>query len=70
MGTILESLKKFGAEPPQMPPFTSEDLPYLIMAALSSGDTKVLSGMLLALAVKIEELEIELFNLKWGEKED
>lgn len=70
MGTLMESLRKFGVEAPVLPEFSSEDLPYLIMAALISGDVKTMSGLMVTLALKIEQLEEALWETKFAREDE
>ena len=72
MATILETLKKFGIEPPtDMLQVTSEDLPYLMFAIHMPGPQKETNtfSLMVAMAIRIEQLENEVFELKWKEKE-
>ena len=72
MSTILETLKKFGIEiPADMLQISSEDLPYLMFTTMAPSDQKEMNNfnLLVAMAIRIEQLENEVFELKWSEKD-
>ena len=72
MSTILEAFKKFGVElPTDILEVSSEDLPYLMFATLMPGAQKEINtfGLMVAMAIRIEQLENEVFELKWSEKD-
>ncbi len=69
MATILETLKKFGVEVPNdFVQLNSEDLPYLLFSVTMSEDKKQLFSLLISMAIRIETLEQELFELRWDKK--
>jgi len=70
MATLHEALERLGQPIPQLPEFSSEDLTYLIMSALLPQPNKddqiaTLANLLIAFAFKIEDLETELFELRF-----
>ena len=73
MSTILEAFKKFGVElPTDILAVSSEDLPYLMFATLMPGAQKEINtfGLMVAMAIRIEQLENENFELRWPGKEE
>lgn len=71
MATILETMRKLGTDKPVTIEFSSEDLPFLIMSVMSPlSPRENVYGLLLNMAIRIEELEQELFALKFGEEND
>ena len=70
MATILETLKKFNVPvPDDILIVTAEDLPYLMFATLMPGPNKEQTtfALLIGMAIRIEQLENEVFSLKWKE---
>ena len=67
MSTLIETLHKFGGKFPEVD-IVAEDLPVIILTALMANNIDAVHGLLLAMAVRIEELEEEIFKLKFEGK--
>lgn len=71
MATILETMKKLGMDSPPTIEFSSDDLPFLIMAVnMPNAPKENIYGLLLNMAIRIEELEQEVFALKFGDSDN